>query len=89
MITQDINWIPLIVLCIFVVILNYWVWFKPNSFLGYIRIAKHSQISRSPWMKDIWILIDNPHYIWLARIIFSILLGVLFLVIIVLVFHLL
>jgi len=51
--------------------LNVWVWFLPNSFLDYLKLAKDSMVSNWPSQRELWKLLENPRYIWLPRIVFG------------------
>ena len=55
-----------------IVLLNIWVWFFANSFIHYLKIGKNAKIETLiPSQKEVWKLIENPHYIWYPRIVFG------------------
>jgi hypothetical protein len=38
-----------------------------------MKFGKNAKIETPlPWLKDVWKVIENPHYIWAPRIVFGI-----------------
>jgi hypothetical protein len=53
--------------------LNMWVWFFSTSFINFIKFGKGAKVEISiPSLKEIWIVIEHPLYVWIPRVIFSI-----------------
>jgi hypothetical protein len=74
--TDFINWTIIFIFGLVIMVVNYWVWFKPHSFLAYIKKAKRSPLVKNPDFKGIMELIDSSMYIWLARFVFAVAMGV-------------
>ncbi len=64
--------IVLYLVILFIFLLNIWVWFFPNIFKQFIKLGEGAIIEKAiPSLKEVWKIIENPHYIWLPRIIFG------------------
>jgi len=60
-------WIAYI-LVLLMLLLNVWVWFFPNSFIGFVNRGKGAKMEHIiPSLREIWGAIDSPRYIWFPR----------------------
>lgn len=58
---------------LFTLSLNIWVWCFPTSFIKLMMLGKNAKVETPlPWLKDVWKVIENPHYIWAPRVIFGV-----------------
>ena len=73
---MKMKWVILALEISIVLVINYWVWFKPTSFVKFIKTAKKARFEQLPSQEIKWRFIENPYYIWFPRIIFTIVLFV-------------
>lgn len=50
--------------------MNYIIWVKPDIFIRFLQRGKPQKENQLLRNKFIWDFIENPNYIWYARIVF-------------------
>ncbi len=56
------------------ILMNYFVWFKTDLFVKFIKKGQSKENMEAESQKHIWGFIESPQYIWYARFVFLVIL---------------